>query len=89
MDRVIAQSARNWFLTAKVQVQSRVIYIVSLQQMEESFGFPPLVTIPPSLHTRLSPPLEVYGSPDQAPHYHTVGTKLGASSVTGTWLVSE
>jgi hypothetical protein len=88
MGRVIAQSARNWFLTAKVQVQSRVIYIVSLQQMEE-FGFPLLVTIPPSLHTRLSPPLEVYGSPDQAPHYHTVGTKLGASYVTSTPLVSE
>jgi hypothetical protein len=38
--------------------------------------------IPPLLHTHLSPPYEVCNSPDQAAHYHTLGHKLGASSLT-------
>jgi hypothetical protein len=44
--------------------------------------FPPLIIIPPLLHTHLSPPHEMCDSPDQAAHYHTLGTKLGASSLT-------
>jgi hypothetical protein len=43
---------------------------------------PPLITISPFLHTHLSPPHEVCDSPDQAAHYHTLGAKLGASSLT-------
>jgi hypothetical protein len=38
--------------------------------------------IPPLLHTHLSPPQEECDSPDQATHYHTLGAKLGASSLT-------
>jgi hypothetical protein len=37
--------------------------------------------IPPLLHTHLSPPHEVCDIPDQAAHYHTLGTKLRASSL--------
>jgi hypothetical protein len=47
----------------------------------EFFGFPYQYhsTIAP---THLSSPHEVSNSPDQAAHYHTLGPKLGASSVT-------
>jgi hypothetical protein len=38
---------------------------------------------PPLLHTHLLPPHEVCDSPDQAAQYHTLGPKLGASSLTG------
>jgi hypothetical protein len=64
---------------------------VSFEVDEEALeqGFPPLIIIPPLLHTHLSPPHEVCDSPDQAEHYHTLDPKLGASSVTGTGLVSE
>jgi len=41
------------------------------------------------LHTHLSPPHEVCDSPDQAAHYHTLGSKFGASSLTGTWSLSK
>jgi hypothetical protein len=41
--------------------------------------FSPLNIIPASLHTHLAPPHEVYNSPEQAAHYHTLGPKLGAS----------
>jgi hypothetical protein len=47
----------------------------------EFFGFFLLNIIPSPLH-------EVYDSPDQEAHY-TLGTKLEASSLTGTWLVSK
>jgi hypothetical protein len=53
------------------------------------FLFPPPVTIPPLLHAHLSLPHAVCDSPDQAAHYHTLGSKLGGSSVTGTGIVSE
>jgi hypothetical protein len=42
----------------------------------------PLITISSLLHTHLSPPHAVCDSPDQAAHYHTLGTKLGASALT-------
>jgi hypothetical protein len=48
----------------------------------EFFSFPPLIIIPPLLHTHLSPPHAVCDSPDQATHYHTLGPMLGASSLT-------
>jgi hypothetical protein len=54
-----------------------------------SLVFPLLVIISPLLHTHLSPPHKVCNSADQAAHYHTLGTKLGASSLTVTWLVLE
>jgi hypothetical protein len=49
----------------------------------EFFGFPLLIFILPLLHTHLSPPHEVCDSLDQTAHYHTLGPKLGASSLTG------
>jgi hypothetical protein len=36
----------------------------------------------PFLHTHLSPPDRVWDSSKQAAHYHTLGCKLGASSLT-------
>jgi hypothetical protein len=48
----------------------------------EFISFPLLIIIPPLLHTHLSPPHEVRDSPDQTAHYHTLGPKLGASSLT-------
>jgi hypothetical protein len=36
----------------------------------------------PLVHTHVSPPHEVFDSPDQAAHYHIIGRKLGASSLT-------
>jgi hypothetical protein len=52
-----------------------------------SFVFPPLIVIPPLLHTHLSPPHGVCDSHDRAAHYHTIGPELGASSLTGTSVV--
>jgi hypothetical protein len=48
----------------------------------------PAITVLPLLHTHLSPLHEVCDSPDQAAHYHTVGTKFGVSPLTGPALVS-
>jgi hypothetical protein len=67
---------------AETRVQSRfVLDEVALQQVFlRVLLFPPLIIIPPLLHTHLSPPHEVCDSPVQAANYHTLGTKLGASS---------
>jgi hypothetical protein len=46
------------------------------------FGFPLLLVISPLLHTHLSQPHKVCSRPDQAAHYHTLGPKLRASSLT-------
>jgi hypothetical protein len=43
--------------------------------------FPCQYIIPPLLHTHLSPPHEMCDTPDHAAH-HTVGPKLGTSSLT-------
>jgi hypothetical protein len=44
--------------------------------------FFPANIIPPLLHIHLSPPHEVCDSSYQAAHYHYLGPKLGASSLT-------
>jgi hypothetical protein len=41
-----------------------------------------LVITPPLLHTQLTPPHDVCDSPEQATHYHTIGQKLTALSLT-------
>jgi hypothetical protein len=46
-----------------------------------------IVIIPRLPHTHLPPPHEVFGSPDQAAHYHTLGPQMGIPSVT--WSVSD
>jgi hypothetical protein len=85
-DRAVAQVVRRWLLTSETQVQSRMIRgrrnntLVGF--LPSSSVFPLLIIIPPLLHTHLSPPHEVCDSPDQEAHYHTLGTKLGASSLT-------
>jgi hypothetical protein len=61
----------------------------SKQDISPSSFVSPLIIITPLVHTPLSPPHEVCDSPDQAPNYHTLGPKLGASPVTDTWLESE
>jgi hypothetical protein len=45
--------------------------------------FAPPITIPLWLDTPLSPPHRVYDGPDQAAHYHILGSKLWASSLAG------
>jgi hypothetical protein len=86
---MIAQAARGWFPTAEIRIQPLVSSsefrgricdtgVVFLRVLP----FPPLITIPPLLHTHLSPPHAVCDSPDQAEHYHTLGPKLRASSLT-------
>jgi hypothetical protein len=47
----------------------------------EFFSFSPVIIIPPLLCTHLSL-REVCVVHDQAAHYHTLGLKLGASSLT-------
>jgi hypothetical protein len=44
--------------------------------------FSPVSIIPPLLHTHLSAPHKVCYRSDQAAYYHTLGPKLGASSLT-------
>jgi hypothetical protein len=56
---------------------------VALDDIFEFFGLLPLITIPPLLHTHLSPPHEVCDSPDQAAHYQTLGPKSGAWHLAG------
>jgi hypothetical protein len=60
-----------------------VVDEVALEQaFSELFGFPLLVIIPPLLHTHLSPPHEMYDSPDQDVHYHILCLQLRAFSLT-------
>jgi hypothetical protein len=56
---------------------------VALEQVfAQVLLFSLLVTIPPLLPTHLSSPHLVCDSSDQVAQYHSLGTKLGASSVT-------
>jgi hypothetical protein len=45
--------------------------------------------IPPLFHTLLSLPHEVGDSLDEAAHYHTLGPKLGASSLTQNLAITK
>jgi hypothetical protein len=47
----------------------------------ELFIFSMFIFILLLLHTDFSPPHEMYGSPDQAAHYHTLGPQLWVSSM--------
>jgi hypothetical protein len=52
------------------------------RSFSEFFGFSCEYNSTVAVRTHLSPPHEVCDSPEQAVHYHTLGTKLGASSLT-------
>jgi hypothetical protein len=41
------------------------------------YNFPPLIIIPPLLHTHLSPLFEACDSPDQAAQHHILGLQVG------------
>jgi hypothetical protein len=82
----MAQAVSRRTFNAKARIRARVRTCgISGGQSGTGTGFSPsspVNIIPPLLRTHLSPPHEVCDSPDQATHYHTVGTKLGASYLT-------
>jgi hypothetical protein len=86
----MAQAVCRWPLTAEAQVRARVdpCDICGGQSgtgagfSQSSSVFPCQYIIPPLLHIHLSPPHEVCDSSEQAPHYHHLGPKLGASLLT-------
>jgi hypothetical protein len=90
----MAQADSRWPLTpeARVRVQVTPCGICGWKSdTETSFSpsssvFACQYFIPPLLHTHLSPPHVICDSPDQAAHYHTLGSKSWASLWPGTWL---
>jgi hypothetical protein len=73
---------RPGFNSAWFQVRLMLNEVALEQVSLRVLQFPPLIIIPPLLHTHLSPPHAVCDSPDQAAYHHTLGAKLGASSLT-------
>jgi hypothetical protein len=64
-----------------------VKFVVDQMALEQVFlkvfQFHPLVTnIPALLHTHIPLSHEMWNGPDQAAHYHTLGPKLQALSLT-------
>jgi hypothetical protein len=82
----MAQVVSRWPLTAEALVRARVGFVMGKVALGQVFlrvlRFSPANIIPPLLHIYLSPPHEVCDSSDQAPHYHHLGPKLGASFLT-------
>jgi hypothetical protein len=84
------QTVSCWPLTAESRVRTRFSLCgICSGQRGTVTGFSPissvflqLVIIPSLLHTHLSPPHEVCDSSDEVTHCHTLGPKLGASSLT-------
>jgi hypothetical protein len=85
LKRLVAglSSRRPAFVPGSVHVAFAVAEMALGQVYLRVIRFFPVNIIPPLLHTHLSQPHEVYNSPEQAAHYHTLGPKLGASFLTG------
>jgi hypothetical protein len=84
----MAQAVSHWPLTQKARV--RALVNPCFGQTGTGTGFTPTSLYPVPcilLHIHLSPPHEVCDSPDQAAHYHTLGSKLGGfiSDTTLGW----
>jgi hypothetical protein len=85
----MAQAVNCWPVTAEALVRTRVTPCeICGGQSGTGTGFShisavcPVSIIPPLLHTHLSPPHAVCDSSDQTAHYHALGPKLRASSLT-------
>jgi hypothetical protein len=80
------QAFIRWPLTAEAWVSAHVGFVTDKVALGQGFLevllLSPVSIIPPLFPTHLSQPHEACDSPDQAAHYHTLGPKLGASSLT-------
>jgi hypothetical protein len=80
------QAIIRWPLTAEAWVRAHVGFVTDRAALGQGFLrvllLSPVNIIPPLLHTHLSPSHEACDSSDQVAHYHTLGPKLGASSLT-------
>jgi hypothetical protein len=73
---------RPGFAPGSVHVGILVDKLALRQVLLRVLRFSPANIIPPLPHIHLSPPHEVFDSSDQVAHYHHLGPKLGASSLT-------
>jgi hypothetical protein len=84
----VAQAVSPWSVTVEARVRAldspcRICSELALGLVfSEFFGYPPSIYHFTVAAARLSPPHEVCDSPDQAAHYHALGPKLWASSMT-------
>jgi hypothetical protein len=85
---VLCQAARRWLLTAETRVQS-LLTSCEIHGGRSGTGAGVYTVFPCKLSSHHCstfvyhrPTREVCDSPDQAAHYHTLGAKLGASSLT-------
>jgi hypothetical protein len=86
--RAMVQAVSRWPHTAEARVRPTAQSLCDLWWTNWQWDrfspissvFPCQYIIPPLLH--LPPPHELCDISDQAAHYHTVGPKLGASSLT-------
>lgn len=76
----VRSELRHWLLTVTTQVESRVTSSefrdgradTEAGSSQTSFGSPLLIISPPLPHSHMSEPSDVWDSPDQAAHYHTL-----------------
>jgi hypothetical protein len=88
-DRAMVQAVSRWPVTSEARVRTRInpCEICDGQSgtgtgFSPSSSVSPVSIIPPLFATHLSQPHEACDCSDQAAQYHTLGPKLGASSLT-------